>query len=109
MNYPESLMVAIKFLSKLPGIGKKTAERLAFSMVKSDIEYIEGLSDSIKKLKEKIKSDPVCGCMTDLDKCKICNDPSRNCDIICITALSFADEILNNLKKNKQIIKLNEL
>tara|TARA_Y100001970_G_scaffold84068_1_gene106155 strand:+ start:1225 stop:1818 length:594 start_codon:yes stop_codon:yes gene_type:complete len=84
MNYPESLMVAIKFLSKLPGIGKKTAERLAFSMVKSDMEYIEGLSDSIKKLKENIKSDPVCGCMTDLDKCKICNDPSRNCDIICI-------------------------
>ena len=84
MNYPESLKKAISLLSKLPGIGKKTAERLAFNIVKSDEEYVHGLSDSLRDLKQNIKDDPLCGCMTDLDKCKICNDPSRNSEIICV-------------------------
>mgnify|MGYP001020814421 CR=1 FL=1 len=84
MNYPESLSVAIRLLSKLPGIGKKTAERLAFNLVKSDKEYVRKLSSSLEELKLKIKDDPSCGCMTDLDTCKICGDPSRNSEIICV-------------------------
>ena len=84
MNYPDSLLVAIKLLSKLPGIGKKTAERLAFNLIKSDKEYVENLSLSLEELKKNIKSDSLCGCMTDLEKCAICNDPLRNPEIICV-------------------------
>jgi len=84
MNYPESLSVVIDLLSKLPGIGKKTAQRLAFNLVKSENMYVEKLSDSLKKLNTSIKNDPICGCMTDLDRCAICNSPSRSLDVICV-------------------------
>ncbi len=80
-----------------------------------------GLNILFFSVKEKIKLDYKNLFITDSDKNKWgkylggfkkpINNPKiiKNCDIICITALSFADEILNNLKKNKQIIKLNEL
>ena len=84
MNYPDSLLVAIQLLSKLPGIGKKTAERLAFNLVKAEKNYVKDLSLSLQELKLKIKDDPLCGCMTDLENCKICNDPLRNPEIICV-------------------------
>ena len=84
MNYPESLSVVIDLLSKLPGIGKKTAQRLAFNLVKSENMYVEKLSESLKKLNTSIKNDPICGCMTDLDRCAICNSPSRSLDVICV-------------------------
>tara|TARA_Y100000766_G_scaffold224192_1_gene196755 strand:- start:164 stop:760 length:597 start_codon:yes stop_codon:yes gene_type:complete len=84
MNYPETLSDVIDLLSKLPGIGKKTAQRLAFNLVKSEDRYVEQLSDSLKKLNISIKNDPICGCMTDLDKCAICNSQSRNSDVICV-------------------------
>tara|TARA_Y100000768_G_scaffold388349_1_gene383729 strand:- start:1739 stop:2335 length:597 start_codon:yes stop_codon:yes gene_type:complete len=84
MNYPETLSDVIDLLSKLPGIGKKTAQRLAFNLVKSEDRYVEQLSESLKKLNISIKNDPICGCMTDLDKCAICNSQSRNSDVICV-------------------------
>ena len=84
MNYPESLSAVIDLLSKLPGIGKKTAQRLAFNLVKSENMYVEKLSESLKKLNTSIKNDPICGCMTDLDRCAICNSPSRSLDVICV-------------------------
>ena len=84
MNYPESLSAVIDLLSKLPGIGKKTAQRLAFNLVKSENMYVEKLSDSLKKLNTSFKNDPICGCMTDLDRCAICNSPSRSLDVICV-------------------------
>ena len=84
MNYPETLSSVIDLLSKLPGIGKKTAQRLAFNLVKSENVYVEELSDSLKNLNISIKNDPICGCMTDLDKCSICNSQSRNLDVICV-------------------------
>ena len=84
MNYPETLSSVIDLLSKLPGIGKKTAQRLAFNLVKCENVYVEELSDSLKNLNISIKNDPICGCMTDLDKCSICNSHSRNLDVICV-------------------------
>ena len=55
MNYPESLSVVIDLLSKLPGIGKKTAQRLAFNLVKSENMYVEKLSESLKSLIPPLK------------------------------------------------------
>ncbi len=84
MNYPDSLQRVIDLLSKLPGIGKKTAQRLAFNLVKGDDLYVENLSTSMRVMKKTIKNDPICGCMTDLDTCKICNSSMRNSEIICV-------------------------
>lgn len=83
--YPKSLSLLIDLLSKLPGIGKKTAERLAFSLIKNkDTQYIYELSDSINKIKENIKIAPICNCLTDLDYCGICNNPKRDQNILCV-------------------------
>ena len=72
--YPKSLSLLIDLLSKLPGIGKKTAERLAFSLIKNkDTQYIYELSDSINKIKENIKVARICNCLTDLNYCSICS------------------------------------
>ena len=84
MNYPDSLLKVIKLLSELPGIGKKTAERLSFNMVKSEGDYLYNLSDSLEKLKKNIKKDPICGCMIDSIQCLTCNNQSRNHEIICV-------------------------
>ncbi|MAV63899.1 MAG: recombination protein RecR [Candidatus Marinimicrobia bacterium] len=83
--YPEILSRLIDLLSKLPGIGKKTAERLAFDLIKSkDDDYLNKLSVSIKNIKSSIKIAPVCNCFTDLTSCGICNNPNRDKSIICV-------------------------
>ena len=71
MKYPQTLEKLIENLSKLQGIGRKTAERLAFNLIKSPDNYIENLSNSILDIKKNIKIDSLCQCLTDLDKCGI--------------------------------------
>ena len=84
MGYPRTLERLIENLSKLQGIGRKTAERLAFNLIKSSENYIIDLSESITELKDNIKIAPLCHCLTDLDQCGICNDSKRRQDIICV-------------------------
>ena len=84
MNYPRTLERLIENLSKLQGIGRKTAERLAFNLIKSPNDYILNLSNSILDMKKNIKIDSLCYCLTDLDKCGICNDYKRKQDLICV-------------------------
>ena len=84
MNYPKTLERLIENLSKLQGIGRKTAERLAFNLIKSPNDYILNLSNSILDMKKNIKIDSLCYCLTDLDKCGICNDYKRKQDLICV-------------------------
>ena len=74
----------IENLSKLQGIGRKTAERLAFNLIKSPDDYILSLSSSILDMKKNIKIDSLCGCLTDLDKCGMCNDYRRKQSIVCV-------------------------
>ena len=81
-SYPETLKKIIDNLSKLNGIGPKTAERLSFNLIDSDKDFISDLSESIKDLKDKIKIAPVCRCLTDGSQCNICNDPNRKQNII---------------------------
>ena len=84
MNYPKTLEKLIENLSKLQGIGRKTAERLAFNLIKSPNDYISNLSNSILDMKRNIKIDPLCQCLTDLDSCGICNDFRRKQNLICV-------------------------
>lgn len=71
-------------LSKLPGVGRKTAVRLALHILKLKQEQAYKLSDAIKKLKDNIKFCKECGSITETEVCSVCSDENRKKDIICI-------------------------
>ncbi|MGA1862386.1 recombination mediator RecR [Deferribacter thermophilus] len=71
-------------LSKLPGIGKKTATRLALHLLKMDKKDVESLVSSINKLKTNIKFCKECGSLTDQDLCYVCTDNSRDKTTVCV-------------------------
>lgn len=82
--YPDSIKYLIESFKCLPGIGEKTAERLAFSVLDLEDEQVELFSSSLTDAKSKIHSCPKCNLLTDLDNCYICNDMMRDNDILCI-------------------------
>ena len=70
--YPDSLKELIESFKFLPGIGEKSAERMAFYILDLDEEKVEYFSDSLKNVKTKIKKCPVCSNITEGDLCSIC-------------------------------------
>jgi len=84
MNYPESLNNLINSLKKLPSIGEKSAERLAFAIMNMDDEAVNLFSSSILDVKSKIKKCSICGNITESDKCNICTNEDRDDSIICV-------------------------
>ena len=70
--------------SSLPGIGKKSASRIAHYILKKDKEYADALARQIVQVKEKIRSCSVCGNYTELDPCSICSDPGRDRTVLCV-------------------------
>ncbi len=82
--YPKSANKLINQLSKLPGIGRKTASRLAFYILKSDEIDNNNLSDAIKEIKLKIRFCNSCGMMTESSECDICLDNNRDSNVICV-------------------------
>ena len=82
--YPESIKNLIESFKYLPGIGEKTAERLAFSILDLDDDQVEFFSDSLKDFKTSIKKCSICNSLTDSDICSICSDVSRNNKILCV-------------------------
>lgn len=83
-NYAKPLNRLINELSKLPGIGGKTAQRLAFHILSMDDKEALDLADSIRNAKESMIYCSVCGNLTDTDPCAICSDERRNKSVICI-------------------------
>ena len=81
--YPESVRNLINSLKYLPGIGEKSAERMAFSILNFDDEKLEVFSNSISDIK-KIKKCPICNNITDSDICSICSNPNRVDDQIFV-------------------------
>ena len=84
MNLPLPLMRLIDELAKFPGIGKKTAKRLAFFLLSRPEEESVSLANAIINAKKHIKSCTICFGLTDQDICRICSDPRRNNEIICV-------------------------
>lgn len=84
MKGPESLSRLIEQLQKLPGVGAKTAERLAFFVLKSPREQAEKLSRALMDVKDKVRICSVCMSITESDPCRICSDPQRDRSIICV-------------------------
>ncbi|MBR6473270.1 MAG: recombination protein RecR [Firmicutes bacterium] len=83
-DYPRQLEILINELSKLPGVGDKSAQRLAFHILDKDEKQVEALSEAILSAKRELRHCSVCGNLTDSDPCKICSDPGRRKDLICV-------------------------
>lgn len=81
MNALENL---IKQLSRLPGVGAKSATRMAYHLLKCDESYNEKLSDAIGTIKDRIHKCSVCGSYTETDPCELCSDPKRDHALLCI-------------------------
>ncbi len=84
MQIAEPLAVAIEELSKLPSIGKKTAQRLALFILKMDDDRVDNLLKSIKELKTKLKSCSRCNNLSEDELCEVCKSTKRDKSIICV-------------------------
>ena len=82
--YSKAIERLVTELGKLPGIGEKTAQRLAFHLIDASAEEIEGLSNALLNVKDKIRLCPECFSITDGDRCDVCADPNRNRRVICV-------------------------
>lgn len=80
----EYLERAIEQLAKLPGTGRKSAQRIAIHLLKQNDEYARKLAQAIIDLKEKVTRCSVCGNVSDSDPCKICDNPKRDASAICV-------------------------
>jgi recombination protein RecR len=83
-HYPESIRSVIRNLSRLPGVGEKTAERLAIHILRKPVQDAEDLARSIVEMKRTIKLCSMCYALSDADKCQICSNPSRDNGILCV-------------------------
>jgi recombination protein RecR len=82
--YPSSLQHLITDLSRLPGIGHKTAARLALYLFRAPREYTESLAANILEVKRDIGFCSTCFNLTDEDPCQICRDPNRDASVLCV-------------------------
>jgi recombination protein RecR len=84
MHRPPILSRLIEALARLPGIGPKTAQRLAFHILKVSQKEAEELANSILQLKEKARYCSICACITEEDPCSICSNPNRDSKLLCV-------------------------
>lgn len=86
MNYPDSLATLIHHFKMLPGIGEKSAERMAFSLLNLDGQVLDSFAQSIRSVKERIRRCKVCNNISDEEICDICKDSTRKKEIICVVS-----------------------
>ena len=83
-GFPKSVENLISEFTKFPGIGKKTAQRLAFHILSSATEEAARLASSIVDVKTLVEASTVCGGISDEDLCKICKNNKRDHSVICV-------------------------
>lgn len=74
----------IRLLKHLPGMGEKSASRLAYHLIKTDESYNRALGEAIAEIKEKIHPCPICGCYTEDDICQYCAAEDRDRGLLCV-------------------------
>jgi len=84
MSLPDSLVRLIEELQRLPGIGPKGAQRLAFHLLKTPREQTDRLVDAVRDVKERVTYCSVCNNITDADPCVFCSDDRRDRHVICV-------------------------
>ncbi|HEY1405786.1 MAG TPA: recombination mediator RecR [Spirochaetota bacterium] len=83
-QFSQYLDALIRELTRLPGMGTKSASRIAFHLITMDDAEVRRLAAAIVELKERIKTCEVCGGISDSNRCSICEDPSRNRGTLCV-------------------------
>ena len=84
MSLPEPLLRLIEELQRLPGIGPKGAQRLAFHILKTPRETTDRLAEAIREVKEQVTYCSICNNITDVDPCSYCRNPDRDHRVICV-------------------------
>ena len=84
--FPAALQELADHFARLPGIGGKTAQRLAFHVLSLPVEDAEGFADAIIAAKKQVHTCPVCQNLTDRELCPICDDGGRDTGVICVVA-----------------------
>ena len=82
--YPESLRELIECLRYLPGVGEKSAERYAFSILDMDEEKIHSFASSLEEVKKKVHPCSKCNCLTENEVCEICSNKTRDNTVLCV-------------------------
>lgn len=82
--YEGAVQDLIDELGRLPGIGPKSAQRIAFHILAADPEDITNLTRALTVVKEKVRFCTICGNISEQDQCRICIDPRRNTEVICV-------------------------
>lgn len=83
-SYTGPIARLIEEFSKLPGVGRKTAQRLAFHVINMNVNDVESLSKAILEAKREIKYCSVCCNITDTDPCSMCSNKNRDAGVICV-------------------------
>ena len=83
-KFAEPMSRLIDELKKLPGIGSKTAQRLAFHILRSSDEDAEGLASAVRDVKANLRLCSICNNITDVDPCIYCSSPTRNQRLVCV-------------------------
>jgi recombination protein RecR len=83
-EYTPTVVALITHLAELPGVGKKTAERLAFFLLNCDENVALSLADAIKAVREKMRNCAVCNNICESDVCSICADRERSSEVVCV-------------------------
>jgi len=84
MSLPDPLLRLIDELQRLPGIGPKGAQRLAFHLLKTPREQTDRLVDAVRDVKEQVTYCSVCNNITDVEPCVFCSNPDRDRHVICV-------------------------
>src|SRR5687768_14162367 len=84
MSLPDPLLKLIEELQRLPGIGPRSAQRLAFHILKTPREQADRLADALRDVKERVTHCSVCNNITDADPCSYCSSDARNHSVICV-------------------------
>jgi recombination protein RecR len=81
---PDSITTLVAALAKLPGVGPRSAERMALHIVQADMGAVRNLAGSIILAREKIRFCEICGSLTEVSPCAICNDSRRDAALVCV-------------------------
>jgi recombination protein RecR len=84
MAQTPSMTRLVQQLMRLPGIGERTASRLAFHILRADREYAQALAGALLAVKDETRLCSVCYALTEADPCPICTDPTRSAEAICV-------------------------
>ena len=99
MSRPDPLAKLIEQLQRLPGIGAKSAQRLAYHVLKTPREEVDRLAEAMREVKERVTYCSTCGNITDVDPCYFCTSPTRDHRIICVVE---EPENVNGVEKTRQ-------